>query len=119
MPSTQRRRLRIIRWGSIVVLLLVMLPMITYVGHWDPFGVQPAHAHSLHHETNDSQDHAAHCHAGPSTCTGPQATIGSWWIGADANPVAPPEPSLVIEITSEANQTESPSYRLVPPPRIA
>lgn len=118
MHLTRTRRARIIRWGAIFVLLLVMLPMITYVGHWDPFGVQPTHAHSLHHQQDDKQDHAAHCHAGPSTCTGPQATIGSWWIGGDENPVAAPEPTLEITLHDPLGQTDSPSYRFVPPPRI-
>lgn len=118
MHLTQSRRLRIIRWGAIFVLFGVMLPMVTYVGHWDPFGMQPTHAHSLHHEPDDKQDHAAHCHSGPSTCTGPQATVGSWWIGGDANPVAAPEPTLEIEVNDDLLDVEPPSYRLVPPPRL-
>jgi hypothetical protein len=119
MHFSEKSKLRIIRWGAIFVLLMVMLPSITYVGHWDPFGVSPTHAHSLHHDPDAQQDHAAHCHSGPSTCTGPQATVGSWWIGGDPSPVTAPEPTLAVPITDDQSETQAFTARVVPPPRAA
>lgn len=113
------RQRRIVRAGAIFVLLMVMLPSIAYVGHWDPFGVQPTHAHSLHHDPSDNQDHAAHCHAGPSTCTGPQATVGSWWIGEDPSPIPNTGPTLEIESGADQFVIQAFAGRIVPPPRLA
>lgn len=97
---------------------MVMLPSITYVGHWDPFGVLPTHAHSLHHEPDDRQDHAAHCHEGPSSCTGPQATVGSWWIGEDPDPIPSDGATLLLDVDGDHTGTEAFSDRIVPPPRF-
>lgn len=119
MRITRSRQRRIVRLGALFVLLIVMLPSIAYVGHWDPFRVQPTHAHSLHHEPSDNQDHAAHCHEGPSTCTGPQATVGSWWIGDDPGPIAAAGPTLEISIDLYQPKIEAFSGRIVPPPRSA
>lgn len=117
LPLSRQRR--IVRVASIFVLLMVMLPSIAYVGHWDPFGVLPTHAHSLHHDPDDRQDHAAHCHEGPSSCTGPQATVGSWWIGDDPNPI--PDAGTALEIASGAQHAKIDAFigRIVPPPQFA
>lgn len=119
MRISRSQRRRIVRLGSIFILLMVMLPSIAYVGHWDPFHVKPTHAHSLHHEPNDNQDHAAHCHEGPSTCTGPQATTGSWWIGDDPNPIVAGDPVAAGNTDVDHGELEAFEDRIVPPPRLA
>ena len=115
MNATIRRRT--IRWGAILVLLLVMLPNVAYLGHWSPFG-QTTHAHSLHHERTDTDDHAEHCHGGPTSC-GPQATVGSWWIGDDPNPIAPDAPTLDTRLEAPEAEPDPPASRILQPPRYA
>lgn len=119
MRITRSGRRRIVRLGSIFVLLMVMLPSIAYVGHWDSLHVKPTHAHSLHHEPNDRQDHTDHCHEGPSTCTGPQATTGSWWIGEDPSPIVTAGSVLLIHLRDDHSRVDAFEDRIVPPPRFA
>lgn len=119
MVLSHSKRRRIVRWGAIFVLLMVMLPSITYVGHWDPLGVLPTHAHSLHHDPLEYEEHAAHCHMGPSTCTGPQATVGSWWIGDEATPLVAAEPRPALHFTASPEALPAHATRTVPPPRFA
>jgi hypothetical protein len=111
------RQKRWVRWGAIFVLIMVLLPNLAYVGHWSPFG-STTHAHSLHTERQES-DHAAHCHEGPSTCTGGHATVGTWWIGDDPNPISPDAPRPSLQSDHNANAVEAPSNRILRPPRFA
>ncbi len=55
---------RLVRTGSLVVLLLAMAPNIMYVGHWG--GGEHEHISS----PAEAQEHAEHCHLGPSKCAG-------------------------------------------------
>jgi hypothetical protein len=119
MCISRLRQRRITLLGSIFVLLVVILPSIAYVGHWDRLQVEPAHAHTTNHDTADNQDHAAHCHEGPSTCTGPQATVGSWWIGDDPSPIVAADPIPAGTTDHDHLKTEAFEDRTVPPPRFA
>lgn len=111
------RQKRWVRWGAIFVLLMVLLPNVAYVGHWSPFG-STTHAHSLHTEPQET-DHAAHCHEGPARCGGPQAIVGTWWIGDDPNPISTEEPHLTLQSADHATAIEPHSDRILRPPRFA
>lgn len=82
------------------MLLAAVLPNATYLGHGP---TAPPHGHAdealvaEHDGATDRHDapveqedeHARHCHVGPSKCGGSQSTVGTWWVGDEA-----PEPNL-------------------------
>ncbi len=59
-----RAKLLFLRIGSLVVLLLAVLPNVLYVGHG---GVLGGRAH-ISSET-EAAEHASHCHLGPKQCS--------------------------------------------------
>lgn len=62
------RRLRWLRIGAVAVLAFCLLPQIAYLGHWDE--------HEGPMTPQEVQEHAAHCHLGPSSCAdGPGKAI--------------------------------------------
>ena len=66
--ARQRRFVRII---AFVVLLLAILPQVTYLGHWSIRGVGAAAA-------APEDGHANHCHGSPACAD--QAAYGlQWW----------------------------------------
>ena len=85
------------RFAALVILIGCILPQVTYLGHWPVPGVTSAIAESDEHEAaaapgqpaEDPEgeggiEHELHCHTGPSKCGGPQAMVGSVWVGEDA-----------------------------------
>lgn len=62
------RRLRWLRIGAVAVLAFCLLPQVAYMGHWDE--------HEGPMTPQEVQEHAAHCHLGPSSCAdGPGKAI--------------------------------------------
>jgi hypothetical protein len=59
-----RARLLFVRIGSLVVLLLAVLPNVLYVGHGGLLGGQT----DILSET-EAAEHASHCHLGPKQCS--------------------------------------------------
>jgi hypothetical protein len=70
--SARRRRLAI-KLGSVMVLLLAVMPQVLYLGH--PISEAPATEQTTAgaaHEHHDqaAAEHAGHCHVGPKGCAG-------------------------------------------------
>ena len=59
-----RARLPFVRIGSLVVLLLAVLPNVLYVGHG---GLLGGHSHIANEA--EAAEHASHCHLGPKQCS--------------------------------------------------
>jgi len=111
------RQKRFVRLGIIFVLAMVLLPNLTYVGHWAPIG-ETGHAHPLRTE-QQTDDHVSHCHEGPSQCSGAQSIIGTWWIGDDPGPISATEPRRITQTDHPNTEIEPPSNRILRPPRFA
>mgnify|MGYP005848907595 FL=1 len=109
---SKRTREFLIRVGALVVLLGVLLPNVTYVGHWS----KGEHDEAIHDEAQ-AIVHAQHCHLGPSKCSGQQDFTGTWWIGREPPSVfaAFREEALPAAVVLAA--PEPPLTRLLEPPR--
>jgi hypothetical protein len=115
----RRREERLVRLGAVFVLLAVVLPSVTYMGHWPIAGV---HAHNDEaaphtHSAPNSDEHASHCHVGPAKCAGSQAMVGSIWVGEDAGLLTLDAPHRRMETQHEARAADGVSVRLLQPPQ--
>jgi hypothetical protein len=108
----ERTRDLLIRAGALAVLLGVVAPNVTYVGHWPLAG----HTHGITDEASASE-HAAHCHLGPSKCSGQTDFTGTWWAGQEPMVLAPAPREELVPQPSDAASLEPPAYRLLQPPR--
>jgi hypothetical protein len=72
LPLSPRRRRLAIKLGSILVLLLAVLPQVLYLGHPTREGDATAQTTATSHEHHDqaAAEHAGHCHVGPKGCAG-------------------------------------------------
>jgi hypothetical protein len=98
------------------VLLMAIVPNVFYVGHWSLPGLQ--HDHSIA-SLEDLHEHAAHCHVGPSECTGPHAMAGAWWVGDAPLELAIGAQPRIIEQSSDNPVPDVPASRIPHPPRYA
>lgn len=122
----QARRDNLLRAGAWLVLLLAVTPNVMYLGH-GPLSVAPADAHeaSSHahpgespaEDTSQAEEHALHCHTGPSSCAGSQSLTGSLWVGEDAGLLSFDATPRVADAGYIATNTETPSHKLLQPPR--
>lgn len=117
------RRERLIRAGSLVILLFAILPSVTFVGH-GPIAVGPSqsqnHVHSgVPQGGDDEGDHASHCHKGLSKCGGgSQSLVGTWWVGDDAGVPDPDDDLLRIIPSSDRSLHTSDIYsKILRPPK--
>ncbi len=105
---------------AIFLLLGAVLPNVFYLGH-----AQPAlsHDHAVHQSSTPpdaaGEEHALHCHAGPSGCAGGQSMVGSIWVGDDAGFVAPSGVMRTALNSSQPTTPEAPVISLLKPPRAA
>jgi len=111
------KRQRLIAGGSFLILLLAVLPNVLYLGHWPIPGIagEPRQIHS----EAEAQQHAAHCHLGPSTCTDQPSLVGTWWIGDDAWSLRFDKEPQRVESYDQLVTLEAPVFHLKPPPRYA
>lgn len=109
-----RQRSFLVRAGAIAVLLSVLLPNIAYAGHWSSGG----HAHAVQSEAEASA-HAAHCHLGPSKCSGEPDLTGVSWIGQASVSVATADTERLVPPRDDPSRTDPPAARLLEPPRAA
>jgi hypothetical protein len=67
-----RRRRLAIRLGSVLVLLLAVMPQVLYLGHPTREAAATDQAMATGHEHHDkvATEHANHCHVGPKGCAG-------------------------------------------------
>lgn len=108
----ERTRNLLIRIGALAVLLGVVAPNVTYVGHW-PLG---GHTHEIQDEAT-ANEHASHCHLGPSKCSGQTYFTGTWWAGQEPLSVATAPKEELVPGSAERTPTDPPSSRLLQPPR--
>lgn len=114
------------------VLVLSLLPMLSYFGHWQ-FSIpipgteyaaglpEAAGHHADGHEHGDAASHASHCHAGPASCLdAPVAGIASFAQLAEATLLVAAAGTLVLMLLESelplAGAAVSPDLR---PPRHA
>ncbi len=83
------RRSDFLRAGAVLILLLAVLPNLLYLGHRPLFGDHPIHTEA------QAREHAAHCHLGPSTCSG-QAPLGQSLLAPEIPPFSTPDTFLSI-----------------------
>jgi hypothetical protein len=106
--SVSRRR-RLIGVGSWLILALVLMPAITFMGHW---GTTPSH-----HSAAAASDHELHCHGGVSSCAGSEAMVGTSWIGEPAQSIVMNAPVQEIEREYAAAALDGETPRIYQPPR--
>lgn len=109
-------RARVARSISRFILLGVLLPNVAYLGHW---GVTEATVTpgDVAQAQKNTDEHALHCHTGPSKCAGPQATVGALNVNEDSGLITPPNTvKPTIESPSEI-APEPPYSRLLQPPQ--
>jgi len=76
--SARRQRLAT-KAGSVLVLLLAVLPQVLYLGHpraASDSAVQTTSAHHQHREKTEAE-HANHCHVGPKSCAGSDGAVAA------------------------------------------
>ena len=73
---SEARKRRFVRVLALVVLLVAILPNVTYVGHWTIRGLETATAEA------GADSHANHCH-GSSACSDQAAYSLQWWTEAE------------------------------------
>jgi hypothetical protein len=74
--SLRRKRLAT-RLGSVLVLLLAVLPQVLYLGNpaaGHDSSSETASSHHAHHDETAAQ-HANHCHIGPKSCAGSEGAV--------------------------------------------
>ena len=85
--QTPARRARIVRLGAWLVLVLALLPNVSYMGHWPEMAgnTDDHHDDGLASDATDeaADEHAAHCHIGPAHCGGGESMIGTPFVGDD------------------------------------
>lgn len=108
----ERTRRLLLKAGALAVLLGVVAPNVTYVGHWPLAG----HTHDIKDEATASE-HAAHCHLGPSKCSGQTDFTGTWWVGQEPTVLAAAPKEELVAQSSDTTLLDPPSSRLLKPPR--
>lgn len=111
---TTRRRERIVRVGSWLVLALAMLPVLTYMGHWPLSG---GHVHAEAQTASSIEDHESHCHVGVSHCAGGEAMVGSFWVGEQSDILSLDSPDLKVETHELLAPVEGERVVLLQPPQ--
>lgn len=111
-----RTRHRLIRAGALFVLLGAVLPSVTYVGHWLEGGAD--HVNVTQNEA-EAEQHAEHCHLGPSKCAGAQSLVGTWWVGDQPFTIAHESRGQMMTPAGVLVLTEPPVSRLPHPPQSA
>lgn len=123
MQSTAKRN-HIVRLGAWLILVLALMPNISYMGHWTEMA-GAAHAPDHHAETADhaagpdAEQHAAHCHAGPSRCGGGESMIGTPFVGEDTEGLALPGREIKIDTERMLIPLSGHATPILQPPRSA
>ena len=119
LTPTGRKGRRLLRIGSWLTLLLVVLPNVLYVGHSALGFLDPGSGHVDLHDPAQVEEHATHCHLGPSKCTTQYAAVSlsltdgnAWAIDAGGRLLRADTP--YVTTFGDAHVS-----RLTPPPRFA
>lgn len=123
MKSAAKRD-QMIRLGAWLILVLVLMPNISYMGHW-PEMAGTAHDHDYSAEPIDPgaagsvAEHAAHCHAGPAHCGGGESMIGTPFVGDDTEGLALPGHESKIDTRRLLAALSGHATLVLQPPRSA
>lgn len=104
-----RRLRRALRVGAAFTLLLVVLPNVLYLGH--------SGQHADLHDAAQAEEHAAHCHLGPSKCGSQYSLVSASWADGDVWRFKPAGILFAAEGPSRPSPSEGPSFKFSPPPR--
>jgi len=105
------RRRGLIAVGSWLIVVLSLLPAITYMGHWGAGSAQD-HAHQ-----DAVSEHELHCHGGVSQCAGSEAMVGTTWIGEASNTLSFDAPDRLVEHQASIAALDDEPFRADRPPR--
>ena len=76
--STRRRR-RLMKLGSVLVLLLAVAPQVLYLGHPQSADKSSSAARTMpashEHHAEAAAEHANHCHLGPKGCAASDGVV--------------------------------------------
>jgi len=114
MGLSERRQRRRLRSWALIILVLTVVPNVSYMGHWSSTGAYAQTSHETHRES--AEDHAAHCHTGAAKCSA-QSLVGSLWAGEDAGLLALTAPFLHEQDSSAIPATDAPASRILQPPQ--
>jgi hypothetical protein len=114
MVRSRVRRERTIRIGSWLILVLALLPAISYMGHW-PVGGADVHADV--HDSSTAAEHEVHCHGGVSHCAGGEAMVGSTWVGDESDLLVLNAPKVGVETDQQLAAIEGEPAVILQPPR--
>ncbi len=104
-----KRLNRLLRAGAAFTLTLAVLPNILYLGHGDQ--------HADLSDPAQAEEHAAHCHLGPSKCSGQPGAVSATWVDSDSWQLDPSGVLQASEGPSLLPPSEGPSFKSSPPPR--
>lgn len=104
-----RRLNRLLRAGAVFTLTLAILPNILYLGH--------AGQHADLSDPVQAEEHAAHCHLGPSKCSGQPGSGSVTWLQSDSWDLVPSGILFATATPSLSFPSDGPSFKSSPPPR--
>jgi hypothetical protein len=103
------------------VLIVALLPSLTYLGHWQQLVPPLASATYLPDQARGQADHSHvdHCHEGPASCA-EQPVLANASLRPDGGEVRPPaQPVLPARSARELAHVSFPARPPTPPPRAA
>jgi hypothetical protein len=122
MQSAAQRD-HIVRVGSWLILAFVLLPNISYMGHWP----EMAGTADDHHDAAApvvpsaldaaTEEHADHCHVGPAHCGGGESMIGTPFVGESTEGLALPGHEIQIDAEFMLAALSGHATPILQPPR--
>lgn len=97
------------------ILLLAVITNISYLGHWSSAAAEHAPVHSA----GEAEEHARHCHLGPSRCSGQQSLVSAFWLGDGPALLALVGPLRHVDVAEVPPATDAPAAPPAHPPRPA
>jgi hypothetical protein len=97
------------------ILLLAVITNISYLGHWGSAAAEHAPVHSA----AEAEEHAEHCHLGPSRCSGQQSLVGAFWLGDGRALLTLVGALRHVDVAEVPLATDAPAAPPAPPPRPA
>lgn len=114
MQSAAKRD-KIIRLGAWLILVLALMPSISYMGHW-PEMAGTAHAHGA---ADFEAAHATHCHVGHAHCGGGESMIRTPFVGDDKDGLVLPGHESKIDTVRLLAALAGHATPILQPPRPA
>jgi hypothetical protein len=116
MSGRMRRALRL---GAVLTLVFVIAPNVLYLGHSALGPLAPAAAHDNLDDPAEAEEHAAHCHLGPSKCTGQSSAVSVSWADESTWSLSTGGRLTGADSATDIVLAEGPVFRVTPPPKQA